>query len=267
MLPTTKLIFLGLELDSEKMEIRLPLDKLEKVLNLLGYFSNKKKVTLLELQSFIGLLNFACYVVPPGRSFLRRLINLTKGIRRPHFKIRLNKEAKSDLKAWALFVDHFNGKGLIVQHKFETSQSLHMYTDASNLGFGGFLGTHWFYHGWTDSWLKLHISIREFYPIVLAVELWSQILRNKHVQFHCDNIAVVHCINKQTAKDVQLMALVRRLVVQALKYNIFFEAKHIPGLKNILADKLSRFQVSDFKRLAPEMDQTPTDVSHLMKDL
>ncbi|CAG2220984.1 unnamed protein product [Mytilus edulis] len=194
-LPTTKLIFLGLELDSEKMEIRLPLDKLEKVRNLLGYFSNKKK------------------------------------------------------------------------HKFETSQSLHMYTDASNLGFGGFLGTHWFYHGWTDSWLKLHISIREFYPIVLAVELWSQILRNKHVQFHCDNIAVVHCINKQTAKDVQLMALVRRLVVQALKYNIFFEAKHIPGLKNILADKLSRFQVSDFKRLAPEMDQTPTDVSHLMKDL
>ncbi|CAG2194548.1 unnamed protein product [Mytilus edulis] len=38
-LPTTKLIFLGLELDSEKMEIRLPLDKLEKVRNLLGFFS------------------------------------------------------------------------------------------------------------------------------------------------------------------------------------------------------------------------------------
>jgi hypothetical protein len=35
------------------------------------------------------------------------------------------------------------------------------------------------------------------------------------------------------------MKLVRRLVVQALIFNMRFEAVHIPGLKNVLADKLS----------------------------
>lgn len=33
-----------------------------------------KKIKLRDLQSLIGLLNFACYVVVPRRAFLRRLI-------------------------------------------------------------------------------------------------------------------------------------------------------------------------------------------------
>ena len=44
----------------------------------------RQKVTLRELQSLIGLLNFACLVVVPGTAFLRRLINLTIGVKRPH---------------------------------------------------------------------------------------------------------------------------------------------------------------------------------------
>lgn len=36
------------------------------------------------------------------------------------------------------------------------------------------------------------------------------------------------------------MKLIRRLVIQALRFNIFFSARHIPGLRNVIADKLSR---------------------------
>ena len=76
------------------MEKRLPIDKLQKNKNLLSVFQNRKKVTLKELQLLIGLLNFACSVVSPGRTFLRRLIDLTKGLKHPNHKKRLNKEAK-----------------------------------------------------------------------------------------------------------------------------------------------------------------------------
>ena len=100
--PTTKLTFLGLELDSELMEVRLPQDKLEKLRTILSSFLHRKKVTLLELQSLIGLLNFACAVVSPGRAFLRRIIDLTKGIQKPYHKRRLTKSAKADLTAWSL---------------------------------------------------------------------------------------------------------------------------------------------------------------------
>ena len=75
--PSSVLSFAGIELDTCKMEARLPLDKLSKCRLLLNDFLTRKKVTFKELQSVIGLLNFTCSVVVPGRTFLRRMINLT----------------------------------------------------------------------------------------------------------------------------------------------------------------------------------------------
>ena len=86
--------FLGIELDAIAMEARLPLDNVLKIKNNLSEMRVRRKVTLRELQLLIGLLNFACCVVQPGRTFLRRLIDRTKGIQQPHFHIRLNKESR-----------------------------------------------------------------------------------------------------------------------------------------------------------------------------
>ena len=55
------------------------------------------------------------------------------------------------------------------------------------------------------------------------------------------------------------MRLIRRLVVVAMKFNILFEAKHIQGKHNILADHLARFEFQEAKNFAPWLDQHPTD--------
>ena len=86
----TALKFAGITLDTITMEARLPENELQKCKELLTYFQKRRKVTLRELQSFTGLLNFTCSVVLPGRAFLRRLFDLTKGVRRPHHRIRLS---------------------------------------------------------------------------------------------------------------------------------------------------------------------------------
>ena len=67
-------------------------------------------MTLKETQSLIGLLNFACSVAVPGRAFLRRLIDLTKGVTLPHYRIRLTKSVQADLRLWQTFFDEFNGR-------------------------------------------------------------------------------------------------------------------------------------------------------------
>ena len=85
-------------LDLINQEARLPEDKLQKCRLLLESFCKRRKVTLWELQSLIGLLNFTCSVIVPGRAFLRRLIDLTIGGRRPHHHIRLTKETKHDME-------------------------------------------------------------------------------------------------------------------------------------------------------------------------
>ena len=78
--PDTVLQFAGITLDSVKGEARLPDEKLQKCPMILHNFYKRRTVKLKELQSLIGLLNFTCQVIVPGRAFLHRLIDLTKGI-------------------------------------------------------------------------------------------------------------------------------------------------------------------------------------------
>ncbi|VDI71577.1 Hypothetical predicted protein [Mytilus galloprovincialis] len=116
-LPTTCIIIYGIEIDSRAMVARLPKDKIAKILGLLNIFKVKKKVILRELQSLLGLLNFACSVVVPGRAFLRRLFDLTIGHSCPHYRITLNSEARADLRAWFDFVSNYNGKSCFLFQK------------------------------------------------------------------------------------------------------------------------------------------------------
>ena len=108
--PSTVITIYGIEVDSHKLECRLPLEKNIKIKTALNTSYKINKIKLRELQSLIGLLNFTCLVVCPGRTFLRRLIDLTKGITNPSFYIRLNRETRADLAAWKIFIDFFNGK-------------------------------------------------------------------------------------------------------------------------------------------------------------
>ena len=86
-------------------------------------------------------------------------------------------------------------------------------------------------------------------------------MRNQRVMFFTDNEALVHVINKQSCKDKDVMFFVRKLVLVCLSHNILFRAKHIPGIRNDLADAISRLQVPTFKRLAPAyMHHLPTAI-------
>ena len=71
---------------------------------------------------------------------------------------------------------------------------------------------------------------------------------------------VVEIINNQTSKHQGIMVLLRDLVLSCLRHNIFFRARHIPGLANARADYISRSQVAKFKELSPDADELPTTV-------
>ena len=81
--PTTRLTFLGIEFDTVGMTLRLPQDKLTELQRRIQETLHTSKTTLRDLQSIIGLLNFASQVVASGRAFIRRLIDATIGVKRP----------------------------------------------------------------------------------------------------------------------------------------------------------------------------------------
>lgn len=260
--PCRVITFLGITLDAERKEARLPEDKLIKGRALLGEFQRKQKVTLKELQSLLGVLNFFCTVVP-GRAFLRRLLDLSIGARKPHHHIRLTSQAKLDLQVWQDFLNQFNGRSFFIDDDFLTGDHLQLYTDASGgIGFGALYGTEWFYGQWPIQWHSYNISVLELYPIMAAVEVWGNRWENRSVCFYTDNEALVSIINKQTSRAPTIMALLRPLVLACLRFNINFTARHIPGRFNTLADKLSRSQVQEFRALAPWADAKPREIPY-----
>lgn len=70
--PSPVLTFLGIEIDTCAGVMRLPQDKLQRLLNAVEDWLDRKSCTHIELELLIGILQHACTVVWPGRSFLRK---------------------------------------------------------------------------------------------------------------------------------------------------------------------------------------------------
>ena len=260
--PSLIIEFLGIILDSQKMEARLPPDKLNRLSIELDAWHIKKSATLQELQSLMGTLNFACKVIPPGRAFLQRIINLTRVVPKPHHHIRLTNGFREDVKMWQNFLKDWNGTSLFLNPCWENSAELSLYTDVSGtLGFGGIFRNQWFPGKWlphqTLDTKNISIDWQELYAIVVACYIWASVWAQKRIIFYCDNQAVVSIINSKRSKSPRIMDLVRALTLKTMKYNFYFKAVHVPGHSNDIADSISRFQQTRFRRLAPHADQQP----------
>ena len=253
--------------------VRLPEDKLERcregisrILKSAQPSSNKKRAcTLRELQSILGLLSFACSVIIPGRAFLKRLFALTAGIKKPYHFVKITQAAREDLKTWLFFLNEYNGVTLYREEMFISEKVCHFFTDASkSLGCGAVFGSKWFSLAWPSVWWsEQNITFLELVPIVLAIEAWGKEIRNHCLVLHTDNMALKHVINAQSSREDLVMTWVRRLVLQALRHNVLIQAVHVPGTMNILADLLSRLQVSRFLELHPSADGLPAKIQSL----
>ena len=93
--PTTCIEFLGIIIDSSKMELRISEERMAEVLKELKMFKRKYTCHKRELLSLIGKLKFVSKVVHPGRIFTRRLIELSNKLKHLHHRTRVNRNAFS----------------------------------------------------------------------------------------------------------------------------------------------------------------------------
>ena len=181
--PSTKLTFLGIELDTVRMELRLPSEKLERLKGVITEWQSRKVCSKRDLQSLIGQLQHACRVVRSGRTFLRRMINLLSVVVEPHHHIRLNRSFRADLGWWASFLGRWNGVA-ILNSITQPSPDFTVTSDASgNWGCGAISSTgEWFMYQWPASWQSVNITAKELFPLVVAIATWGNLWRGKVVR-------------------------------------------------------------------------------------
>jgi hypothetical protein len=147
--PTTTLVFLGILVDSVQQQLRLPDDKLRELQHAIISWLGRRSASKRRLLSIIGKLAFAARVVPAGRLFLRRLIDLSTKAKKLHHHVKLNSEARADFQWWHTFLPDWNGVAMFLDPAWTTADQMELYTDASGtLGYGAYFQGHWFRAAW-----------------------------------------------------------------------------------------------------------------------
>ena len=258
--PVTCITFLGILLDSLRMEMRLPAEKLETIKALIETWLTRRKAQKRDMLSLIGHLSHAAKVIPPGRTFIRRMRDVAHSKRELYHWIYLNADFKSDLMWWKLFTDRWHGISCIRSHVM-SPPDFTLYSDASgSWGCGAICNSHWLQCEWNGIWQAETIALKELLPIVLAVALWGRWWAESHILAMCDNMAVVDILKSHTSKHPKIMHLLRCLHFFVAKWEICLRAEHIPGVCNNASDAISRNLMQAFRRAAPQADRDPVPV-------
>ncbi len=192
--PAEVITFLGIEIDSINMELRLTQEKLSELLNLLKKWRGMKSCRKRDLQSIAGSLNHACVAVRAGRSFKRRLHDLIASVEKDDRRVRLNVEARADLDWWFQFGLGWNGRALMQKGLGERQPDHELVSDASgSWGCGAEWKGKWFQLSWETAQSAREWSImpKEMLPIVIAAIVWGEQWEGSSVLAWCDNSAVV----------------------------------------------------------------------------
>ena len=274
---TVKLDFLRLLIDTINQCVCISVDKVVRAVNLIegALNRNSRKITLQQLQKICGFLNFLGRCVIPGRAFTRRLYAYTANENlKPHHHIRINEEMRDDLRMWLTFLQ----QPLVFCRPFLDfstviiADEIDMYSDASGkIGMGALCGSHWMYCFWPENFLGAcnpSIEYLELFGVTAAVLTWMHLFKNKRIILFCDNKSVVDMVNMTSTSCRNCMVLIRAIVLKGLMENVRVFAKHVEGVKNDLADSLSRGKISWFHKLCARkgksMDACPVSVPDMI---
>lgn len=250
--PTRCLTFLGIELDADAMQARLPRVKLEELQGLIASWLGRTQASIKELQSLAGLLNFACAVVRPGRFYLRRIIAHTArlcALAGTHTgPMPLTRAVLEDVAWWHRFLPGWSGQSLLYELEWVQAHRIELFTDACLDGWGAVYGNRWSCGAWSPE-QKLaafrgqrhSMPFLELLALVIAAATWGPLWAGRKIIFRSDCMSVVQSVEAGRSKARESMHLLRFFAETACRFGFDFRCEHVAGVTNVAADALSRY--------------------------
>ena len=264
--PIQKSIFLGTEIDSIKMSLSLPEEKIQRILNFCQKLINSplsKRYKTKELASYLGILNSTSECFAPGKMFTHFLHKdlmkaLDKGWTTGQSPLSL--EAREELQWWLEHLQCLNGQPIQLQK----TAPFRLQTDASSHGWGGVLFQPNQYQTyvqglWDPKDQAKSNNVREMTAAVLSLEHFLPRLgqwtkpADRLLLIESDNTTTVSTILRKGSTTTSLNKLAIRLWKITQRYQFRIIAAYLPGLQNEIADGLSRTHLTSLteSRLHP----------------
>ena len=98
--------FLGVNLDSVKMEISLPEEKIQNIRDILSSFREKKRASKTQLSVLAGKMNFLVYTCDTAcRTYMQRIFDLMRGLKDKKHKVILSTDFHDEIKWWLSYIE------------------------------------------------------------------------------------------------------------------------------------------------------------------
>ena len=189
-----------------------------------------------DMESLMGRLAFAAQLLPRTRYLKRSLTQLMRCLPKTNEVSPLSEELTTLLRTWAL-TDALEEVGPLRPSQPDTT----IWTDASRHGWG--------FHdtagntrrgSWNTRQAALHISALELLTIQFALDS-TLVEPGQCVAVFTDNIAAFYACLKQGSIKAPLMHKIYGDILEILqRRRLTLLPKRIPGIRNVLADALSR---------------------------
>lgn len=238
--PSKSLTFLGVIIDSSRMKIFLPESKRQNVKEMCKVGLTQPVLSIRYVLHIIGTLNAYSVAVEYGGNHFKRLESeQIRALKQNHgdfdCPITISPEGKQDLLWWARNID----SGFA--HVRHSNPSAVLTSDASDLGWGAFMGENKIQGEWSDPEVDLHINVKELLAVLYGLRALAVGFHECAIHIKSDNTTTISYINKMGGVRSPSCRDVGWEIWQwAEERNIWLTASHIPGQENIIADSLSR---------------------------
>lgn len=245
--PTTRLTFLGIDIDTALEKVSIPPAKLDTVIETLNTWNtSKKRASKRELQQLIGTMNWVAYVIHAVRPTLRCLIDHMTVLRAPHHRTRISSNLLRTMQTIRNLCITFNGSSLFLRKA--TPEAAYIVCDSSKAAGGAAVISNsktvdWIYTNWALDYASLaesHINLKELAIVFLALNRWAHTFANCKVNVYTDNTTTLHSLNRGAMRNTVGSKILCNILVLCSLFNIKLCPVWISTKNNKLADSISR---------------------------
>ena len=247
--PSQEIEFLGMIVNSQTMEIKLPGQKIKKIKQEARQILDHPRPSAQEVSQLLGKLNATSPALQIAPLFCRALQTCLKQVLAPNplnyqVIVKISHQAREDLEWWEQHLMSWNGRSLISPPTTMTITS-----DASLQGWGAVCNGERTRGSWSHQEQSLHINCLELLAATLGIQSFAKEIKDigsleNRQHYSC-------CLHQQEGRhDIPwLSQLAKNLWLWCMERNILIQAQHVPGMMNSIADTESRAQPdrSDWK--------------------